>query len=462
MGGTVTLNTSNDHSVVVAEVIQVNDGTISGYGNLVTTTLNWLSGTQNGNGTTTVNGTTNFGDGSNYYSYQSLGSGSNNGRTLTLNGDSILQSSYVTLNGGSTINNNGTFTSKGDVRNNTVYSNIITSFDYGSTSTFNNAGAFVQDASGKQTTVGVVTFNNTGVVYVKSGTLQLDNLSNYNRTSQTLSGGSYHIDDGNTLAINLGNSTNSIRTNSAVILLNGPNAHLLNTSVGGNALSGLATNTSEGALLLLNGAALGIGNFSNAGHIEIGAGSSLVSSTDYVQNAGVTFVEGTLSANLVDIQGGILAGNGTITGNVSNAGLIIPGGFLVTLNVQGDFTQRADGILAIDIAGTDQGVSYDWLNISGTASLAGTLDVFFTAGYLPAAGNAYTILSYGDWDQTTFDAIQVTGLDLAQYTYSTHYSDTGLTLSIAAVPEPSTYALLLAGLGMVGFVARRRKVSVTA
>lgn len=33
----------------------------------------------------------------------------------------------------------------------------------------------------------------------------------------------------------------------------------------------------------------------------------------------------------------------------------------------------------------------------------------------------------------------------------------GYSYTIAAVPEPETYAMLLAGLGMVGFIARRRK-----
>jgi len=30
-------------------------------------------------------------------------------------------------------------------------------------------------------------------------------------------------------------------------------------------------------------------------------------------------------------------------------------------------------------------------------------------------------------------------------------------MNLTPIPEPSTYALMLAGLGVVGFVARRRK-----
>jgi len=41
---------------------------------------------------------------------------------------------------------------------------------------------------------------------------------------------------------------------------------------------------------------------------------------------------------------------------------------------------------------------------------------------------------------------------------STSGTSTGdLNLQVAAIPEPETYAILLAGLGLLGFVARRRK-----
>jgi hypothetical protein len=43
-------------------------------------------------------------------------------------------------------------------------------------------------------------------------------------------------------------------------------------------------------------------------------------------------------------------------------------------------------------------------------------------------------------------------------TPETGKTDVMFNFSITAVPEPETYAMLLAGLGMIGFVARRRKI----
>ncbi|MFD0930810.1 hypothetical protein ACFQ1T_13560, partial [Methylophilus glucosoxydans] len=146
-------------------------GTIGGSGSLLTTVLNWFGygSTQKGNGTTTVSGNATIGDGNNY-SYQHLGN-DESGRTLNLNGNTAFQSAALNVSKASVINNNGTFTSKGDVRDNgaNVYDNTIQNY-WSSDNTFNNAGTFVQDASGKQTSINTA-FNNSGTVNVKSGTL---------------------------------------------------------------------------------------------------------------------------------------------------------------------------------------------------------------------------------------------------------------------------------------------------
>jgi hypothetical protein len=39
----------------------------------------------------------------------------------------------------------------------------------------------------------------------------------------------------------------------------------------------------------------------------------------------------------------------------------------------------------------------------------------------------------------------------------TDWDDMVIGINIAPIPEPETYAMLLAGLGLMGFVARRRK-----
>lgn len=46
---------------------------------------------------------------------------------------------------------------------------------------------------------------------------------------------------------------------------------------------------------------------------------------------------------------------------------------------------------------------------------------------------------------------------VTQYAGTFTYDDGVLTYAVAAVPEPETYAMLLAGLGMIGAIARRRK-----
>jgi hypothetical protein len=96
-------------------------------------------------------------------------------------------------------------------------------------------------------------------------------------------------------------------------------------------------------------------------------------------------------------------------------------------------------------------------------------DVFFNGiHHSLLAGNQFF---FPDGGVSNFDVLGIeesAGIDpnnptgfLTGLTFVTDGSFTGtmtpISIDVAAVPEPETYAMMLAGLGLIGFAVRRRK-----
>jgi len=156
----------------------------------------------------------------------------------------------------------------------------------------------------------------------------------------------------------------------------------------------------------------------------------------------------------VIVQQGIVSGNGTVSGDVNNAGgTISPGNSPGLFQIDGDYLQGADGTLLIEIAGAKAGVDHDRFEVSGTAGLAGTLEIELLEGFDPAIGTSFDILDFGELTGA-FDNIILPDLAVGlDWETSSLYANG----SLSVVPEPSTAVLMLMGILFVvtPFVRRR-------
>jgi hypothetical protein len=121
---------------------------------------------------------------------------------------------------------------------------------------------------------------------------------------------------------------------------------------------------------------------------------------------------------------GLLTGSGTIQANVINAATVEPGDTFGTLAVQGNYTQTATGVLLIQIGAAN---AYGQLAVTGSSTLAGTLQVSFVNGYVPAVGIDFQILTFAD---SVGSFTTEVGLSLPPLFLSPVWQSSSLTLAV--------------------------------
>ena len=84
-----------------------------------------------------------------------------------------------------------------------------------------------------------------------------------------------------------------------------------------------------------------------------------------------------------------------VADQVVNSGRVEPGALPDTVRIEGDYIQEFDGTLEIEVGGTMTS-QHDRLQVTGSASLGGRLEVPIINGFVPTLNNQVTFLTSDD------------------------------------------------------------------
>ena len=186
--------------------------------------------------------------------------------------------------------------------------------------------------------------------------------------------------------------------------------------------------------------------------LQQGAGTTILTADNHAFTGTTTVASGTLmvgdianpnaslGGDVTVTSAGTLGGHGSVGNNVVNNGTVIPGGTIGTLNVGGNYTQTANGVLVVEVSPT----SGSQLKVNGTATLGGTLQVRYDPGSYTA--RAYAILTANAINGKfgALSAVTSPGANLNGLAQSISYSPTEIDLLLAqsSATVPATIAPL--------------------
>jgi len=336
-----------------------------------------------------------------------------NGSTFTLSGAALTNSGTLSLSGNGLLEGSSgtqTLTSSGTIEGSGNVGNAMLGIVNTGSVLANQGTALVINPNSAG-------FNNKGSLLANAGsTLDItgpaNSFLNFNSGTGTLTGGNY------TVLGTLQFDNANIVTNAANITLLGIQSQIVNQS-SANGLANFATNAAGGTFTLAGGR-----NFTTAGNFTNNGGLVVNSGSKFTVNGNLTnFSGGTLTGGTYRLYGGTLQFNGAsivtnaanitlsgttseitdgthnalanFTSNVAMASFILQDGQDLTtaggsftnagyLGVgtgstftvgNGSYTQNSSGLLDIAIQTTKAGTEYGSLDVSGSATLDGALDI---------------------------------------------------------------------------------------
>lgn len=330
------------------------------------------------------------------------------------------------------------------------------------------SGRFTQDGGTHTVTNDLILgrFGGAGTYTLNNGTLNIGNIVNGSGSGTfNLDGGILSI-TGSSVDVDAFNVGNAAGSNGSFTLRRGRSLEA-DTETIGNAGSGRfiqagGTHTVSDRLTIA-------AQPGSSGRYDL-QGGSLTVSNGITNNEGGVFSLDAGTTVTVGGEGfanrGELNGAGTIVGDVNSNGILAPGDSPGMLAISGDYTQKALGIFNVEIGGLFAAIEYDVLNVSGVATLDGSLNVNLVdlggGLFTPKAGDSFDILT-ADTLSGRFSSLTYASLLDPSLNWQIDYladalgnTDVVRLSVVSAVPLPPAVALFGSGLlGLTG-IARRK------